>query len=223
MEKWNKLKTPPLSALKKITGGRLSGKTDINPQWRYEAITSVYGECGIGWKWEVVKLWVEPAPEGQMFAFAQVNVYTYNKEKFWSAPIPGIGGSMLIDKEKNGLHANDEAFKMATTDALSVALKFLGVGADIYMGKFDGSKYQTEPKTNKEIDVPLHEPEEDKNVVDFKNSTPEDKIRTLTVLAVKHKYEPKKEPKEMTDDEQLKYFKFLLSKEKQNGSKDNRV
>ena len=42
---------------------------------------------------------------------------------------------MLIAKEKNGLHCNDEAFKMATTDALSVASKHIGVAASVYMGQ----------------------------------------------------------------------------------------
>lgn len=43
---------------------------------------------------------------------------------------------------KSGMHNNDEAFKMAVTDALSVACKMLGIGADIYAGRMDGDKYQ---------------------------------------------------------------------------------
>jgi len=35
---------------------------------------------------------------------------------------------------------------MAVTDALSVALKMLGVAADIYLGRWDGSKYAAEEK-----------------------------------------------------------------------------
>ena len=51
---------------------------------------------------------------------------------------------MLIVSEKSGLRFNDEAKKMATTDALSVAMKQLGVGAEIYLGNWDGSKYKCE-------------------------------------------------------------------------------
>ena len=43
------------------------------------------------------------------------------------------------------LSANDEFFKMSMTDALSKALSWLGFGADIYMGRHDGSKYIDEP------------------------------------------------------------------------------
>jgi hypothetical protein len=164
METWNKLKQPPISALKKIAGGRLAGKTDINPQWRYQAMTEVFGVCGRGWKYTIDKLWTEPAPAGEVFAFAQISVYIREDSGEWSAPIPGIGGSMLVESEKSGLHSNDEAYKMATTDALSVALKMLGVAADIYAGKFDGSKYDTPEEkkkpdkkapANKEPDVPM--------------------------------------------------------------------
>ncbi len=52
---------------------------------------------------------------------------------------------MFVINEKRGIHTNDECFKMAITDALSVAMKQLGMAADIYMGLWDGSKYQDAP------------------------------------------------------------------------------
>jgi hypothetical protein len=142
---WNKVKSPPASALKQIKAGRLQGMTDINPQWRYKAMTEAFGVCGIGWKYEINRLSLEPAVDGQIMAFSEVFVFIWNKDK-WSDPIPGIGGSSFVAKEKSGLHASDECFKMATTDALSVAMKMLGVGADIYSGRWDGSKYKDEKK-----------------------------------------------------------------------------
>ena len=48
---------------------------------------------------------------------------------------------MLVAKEKNGLYTSDDGFKMALTDAISVACKSLGVGADVYYAK-DRSKYR---------------------------------------------------------------------------------
>lgn len=141
MTKWDELARPPQTALKEITGGRLKGMTDINPQWRYKAMHDAYGPCGEGWKYDVVRIWTESGQDGQIFMFAQVAVQVKNGEH-WADSIPGIGGSMLIEKDKYGLHHNDEAPKMAVTDALSVALKMLGVGADIYMGRWDGSKYK---------------------------------------------------------------------------------
>lgn len=147
MTLWQQLNQPPAWALKPINAGRLKGKTDINPQWRYQVATEVLGACGIGWKYEIKRLWSEDGCEGQKFAFAEILFY-HRVGETWSDPIPGIGGSMLIDKETKGLHASDEGYKMAVTDALSVAMKMLGVAADIYMGLWDGSKYKDAPRQN---------------------------------------------------------------------------
>ncbi len=147
MSVWNSVKAPPKSALKTIKGGRLSGKTDISPQWRYEIMTQVFGACGFGWKFSIEKTWTTEAPDGQVFVFAQVLVL-YKQGNTWSDPIQGVGGSMLVAKEKAGLHANDEGFKMAVTDALGTALKMIGVAADIYAGKWDGSKYKDDKDEN---------------------------------------------------------------------------
>lgn len=50
----------------------------------------------------------------------------------WSKAIQGIGGNQLVANEKSGLRTSDEAYKMALTDALSVACKALGIAGDIY-------------------------------------------------------------------------------------------
>ena len=138
---YQKNEKPPQWALKTITGGRLNGKTDINPQWRYLALTETYGLCGFGWKYEVTKQWIEKGEKDEVCAFVNINLYVCVNDK-WSEPIPGNGGSMFVSLEKNGLYTSDEAFKMATTDALGVACKMLGIGAAIY----SGTKY--EPKNN---------------------------------------------------------------------------
>ena len=157
---WNAVRRPPETALKTIKGGRLTGMTDISPMWRYQAITEQFGPCGIGWKYEIKRLWIEDGTEGQKVAFAEVNVFimvtteSSTVRPMWSDPIPGIGGSMLVNKESSGLRTSDEAFKMAVTDALSVALKLLGFGADIYMGMWDGSKYKDHPE-----EKPVKKPE----------------------------------------------------------------
>jgi hypothetical protein len=145
LEHWNKLCRPPTEALKRIQAGRLKGKSDINPQWRIKAMTEVFGPIGFGWTMQITKQWTENGAEGQVCAFANVEVKIKTSHDRWSEPFHGTGGSMLVSKEKGGLHTSDEAFKMAVTDAISTALKLVGVAADIYMGMFDGSKYTTPP------------------------------------------------------------------------------
>jgi len=126
--------------------------TDINPQWRLQAITEAFGQCGIGWYYTIEKMWTESGAGGELMAFVHVHLFTTNPQGGWSQPIVGIGGSALVAKESAGLRANDEAYKMALTDALSVAMKQLGFAADIYAGKFDGSKYKDDvPPTKPEL------------------------------------------------------------------------
>ena len=145
LELWNKVKAPPKEALKTIKGGRLSGMTDISPQWRYQAMTEQFGVCGIGWKYTVENKWIEKGYGEDVFAFADISLFI-KIDGEWSEAIPGHGGNKLVVAESKGVHNNDEAYKMAITDALSTAMKMLGFGADIYMGKFDGSKYAQEQK-----------------------------------------------------------------------------
>ncbi len=64
----------------------------------------------------------------------------YKVDDEWSAAIPGTGGSSFVAKERSGLYTSDECFKMALTDAISVACKALGFAADIYW-EADASKY----------------------------------------------------------------------------------
>lgn len=135
MEIYEQLQTPPNDAMKSIGFGSLKGFSDINPQWRYEALTRVFGVCGIGWKFEAVDHFTQELPSGELMVFVKVNLYVFDKEsKQWSEPIVGWGGDYLIKKDKNGIHGNDEAMKMATTDALGTAAKMLGVAADVYRG-----------------------------------------------------------------------------------------
>ena len=143
---YESLARPPKDALREIQAGKLKGKTDINPQWRYKAMTEKFGLVGIGWKYEVQKLWTEAGAGNEKLAFAQVAVFVKD-EDVWSEPIVGIGGSKLVQFEKGAAVSNDEGYKMAVTDAFSTALKMLGVAADIYAGRWDGTKYNDEPAT----------------------------------------------------------------------------
>lgn len=128
----------PDNAQKPISAGRLKGKTDINPMWRIKKLTELFGPCGIGWYYDVENKWTEEAG-GEIAAFVDINLYiNYGGE--WSKPIHGTGGSMLAANEKGGLHLSDECYKMATTDAISVACKQLGIGADVYWNA-DSTKY----------------------------------------------------------------------------------
>lgn len=139
MQIYNAARAVPAEAKKTISGGRLNGKTDINPMWRIKALTEQFGPCGIGWKYEILGKNILEGANGEVAAFVDILLY-YKHEGEWSEGIPGTGGSMLVSKEKSGLYTSDECFKMALTDAISVSCKALGVGADVYWDK-DKTKY----------------------------------------------------------------------------------
>jgi len=138
---YNEVREVPKEAKKNIGGGRLKGMTDINPMWRIKALTEQFGPCGIGWKYEITEKILEHGANDEISAFVDINLF-YKYEDVWSEAIPGTGGSSFVAKEKNGLYVSDECFKMALTDALSVACKALGVGANVYWDK-DETKYTT--------------------------------------------------------------------------------
>ena len=155
-ETWDKLKSVPESALKTIGGGRLKGMSDIKPQWRYEKLTEIFGICGFGWKYTIEKEWIESYQNGEIAAFANINLYIKIND-VWSDAIPANGGSMFVANEKNGAYVSDECFKMAITDAIGTAAKMIGLASDVYMGlKSDNtrpqSKYEPIPPNNEPAD-----------------------------------------------------------------------
>lgn len=134
----------PNEAQKKINGGRLKGMTDIKPMWRIEKLTEVFGPVGLGWYAPITNKEIIEGANGEKVAIVDINLFVNYKKPYdlkdnlWSAAITGTGGSSFIAKEKTGLYTSDECFKMAYTDALSVACKSLGMGAKVYWGD---SKY----------------------------------------------------------------------------------
>lgn len=153
LELYNKVRAVPEEAKKPITGGKLNGMTDIDPMWRIKVLTENFGMCGVGWYFEITESRSEytelDGDVKEVVYIVKGNLYVkVNGE--WSKPIYGIGGSKLVALEKGAPKANDECMKMAATDALSVACKNLGIGADVYWEK-DRDKYTayTEDSTEK--------------------------------------------------------------------------
>lgn len=143
LEIYEKVRSVPQEAQKTIVAGRLKGKTDINPMWRIKKLTEVFGPCGFGWHAPITERWIEEGANGEKTANIRINLFV-KIDGEWSKPIEGIGGSVLIAKENAGLRTDDDCFKKAYTDAISVACKALGFGGDIYWQK-DPTKYDTSP------------------------------------------------------------------------------
>ncbi len=131
LQLYNAVRSVPDTAQKPIQGGRLRGMTDINPMWRIRELTNQFGPCGVGWKYEITNKQLQEGANGEIAAFVDINLSVKIDDE-WSDAIPGTGGSMFVAREKSGLYVSDECFKMALTDAISVACKALGFAADVY-------------------------------------------------------------------------------------------
>lgn len=150
---YNRVRSVPENALRKIEAGRLKGKSDINPMWRIKKLTELFGCVGFGWYTEVTREWTEVSESGETAVFIDINLYV-RKDGEWSKPIRGTGGNKVVSLEKkwdNGeqvitQYLDDEAYKKAYTDAISVAAKALGIGADVYW-EADKTKYDERTQT----------------------------------------------------------------------------
>lgn len=139
LDLYNRVRKVPKEAIKSIAAGRLKGMSDINPMWRIKMLTEEFGVCGFGWKYEIIRMWNENGGNGVISSFVHINLFVKMNGE-WSEAIQGVGGSSFVTNEKNGLYTSDECFKMALTDAISVACKALGMGADVYWDK-NSTKY----------------------------------------------------------------------------------
>lgn len=143
MSLYNQFKSVPTEAQKQIQAGRLKGMTDINPMWRIKVLTEMFGPCGIGWYYEPKRKWLESS-DTEVAAFVDIELFI-KVDNEWSKPICGTGGSKFVAKESKGPYTDDECYKKATTDAIGVACKQLGIGADVYWDK-DRTKYTPLPE-----------------------------------------------------------------------------
>ena len=149
----------PADAIKPIKGGKLMGMSNINPMWRIKKLTELFGVCGSGWGYRIMSKDIYPCGE-ETIAIVDIILWWMDGDK--RCEVEGTGGSKLIALEKGKPVANDEAFKMALTDAISVASKALGIGADVYWAE-DRTKYDLPEEESKPKQVQA-KPEEERIV-----------------------------------------------------------
>lgn len=127
MDLWNSVSVTNPAATKRVN--QRGGFTAIDAYSQIEKATEVFGPVGVGWGWSVG----EPImPNNDTVAF-KVTLWHGNKEQ----TVEQFGQSALTA----GSRADNDAFKKAVTDGLTKCLSYLGFNADVFLGKFDDSKY----------------------------------------------------------------------------------
>lgn len=146
------LRDVPKEARKPITDGRLKGKTDVNAMWRIKRMTEIFGPCGFGWKYVIKSKELQTADGGNISAFVDIDLYVKHPETGeWSEPIPGTGGNIFQRIERSGnVYMDDDCYKKALTDAISIAAKALGMAADVWYEQ-DVSKYDVQPTQQEKV------------------------------------------------------------------------
>mgnify|MGYP001623707888 FL=1 len=207
MEIYNRVRSVPDEAKKAISAGRLKGMTDINPMWRIKKLTEEFGPCGVGWWTKITDRWTETIGD-ETCAFVDLELYIKVGDE-WSKPITGSGGSKLATKERSGVYVSDECYKMAETDALSVACKKLGIGADVYFSA-DRTKYSQTVDDSKKIganDVKILMDYLQKNGISSQKIIDRYRVKALSDLTQKRYIE-------ITDKKYLQYFQKECGVEK---------
>lgn len=146
LDLWNSVSKTPPEHTKPITGKSYSG-TSPKPQWLIMKATETFGPCGIGWGFAID----ERVEDGAMIApgfyhrmhIAKVKVwYIWNSQR---GEVEHIGGTEFSGLRSSGKPFTDEdAAKKSVTDALVKALSMIGFAGDIFMGRYDDSKYVQE-------------------------------------------------------------------------------
>lgn len=148
---WDLLgRTDPAHTQQFKRGGGFKG-TAIKPIWSFRRMTEEFGPCGIGWGVNEPSFQVVQGDNREVLVYCTASVwYRYGDET--TRTVFGVGGDKIVTHIRASEQYNrperwendDEAFKKAFTDAVTNALKLIGVGADVHMGRFDDNKYVKE-------------------------------------------------------------------------------
>ena len=132
LDLWERHFKPHKDALKSAP----RGMTAIDPMWTIREATEEWGPMGIDWGFRVVREDIFRSD------ITGTSVHTVLLEVWHPGGIiQSFGGTTMDGTNSKGPYLDDDYAKKSITDALSKALSWLGFGAAVHMGMFDGNKY----------------------------------------------------------------------------------
>lgn len=136
---WKAVEKTPPEQTKAITGKSYQG-TSPKPHYLVHKATETFGPCGIGWGFTIEDERIEDGAGGERMSIARVKVwFKWEGER---GEVEHIGGTQFSGTRSSGKAFTDEdAPKKSVTDALIKALSMIGFAGDIFMGRYDDSKY----------------------------------------------------------------------------------
>jgi hypothetical protein len=143
MDLWHRVEKTDPRHVKPITGKTYSGNSP-KPHYLIHKATETFGPCGIGWGFDIkAQEIVRNGDNSEALSCVTVEVwYRWNGE---IGHVTHVGATPLWGKRSSGkLFMDEDSFKKSTTDALTKALSLIGFAGDIFMGRWDDSKYVQE-------------------------------------------------------------------------------
>ena len=137
LDLWHKVeKTNPKYTKQANVGGNKI--TSIAPQYQIMNVTEQFGSYGKTWGFKNIELDYTLVPEFNLIVFKAIFFYP-------DGEFPTINSiKMFMDNAK--LKIDDNFAKKLETDTLTKAISKLGFNADIFMGKFEDTRYLAEIK-----------------------------------------------------------------------------
>jgi len=147
LELWEKVQKTDPKHVKAITGKSYQG-TSPKPHYLIHKATETFGPVGIGWGFQIVSERIEEGAGGEKMHFAHVRVWyewPNRNGEYVKGEVEHVGGTQFSGIRSSGKPFTDEdAPKKSVTDALVKALSMIGFAGDIFMGRYDDSKYVNE-------------------------------------------------------------------------------
>ena len=142
---WHKVETTDPLQVKEITGKSYKGNSP-KPHYIVLKATETFGPCGIGWGFTVMDERIE---DGALLAPGFYERMSVARVRVWyewegkRGEVEHVGGTIFSGKRKTGgtPFTDEDAPKKSITDALVKALSMIGFAGDIFMGRYDDSKY----------------------------------------------------------------------------------
>ncbi len=134
---WNLVSETDPKYTKPVTFGRKF--TSIDPYSQIKRATEVFGSAGTGWGWTVQRP-IEYTTTNEIAIL--IRLWHGTRESYieqW-----GQAGLYIDAKETK---KDNDCFKKATTDGLTKCLSVLGFNSDVFLGKWEDSKYVQQMKS----------------------------------------------------------------------------
>lgn len=135
---WNALANVDPKFTKPITGKPYKG-TSPNPHYIVQMLTEKFGPAGQGWGVRVMSEGFQPLGD-EVLHWCRVEMWHTDRSNTFEA----YGQTKALAQTSKGLRSDEDAPKKSFTDAMVKAASYIGCAANIFLGRWDDSRFVAE-------------------------------------------------------------------------------